>query len=140
MLIPICAQFHYAYGDSPYANCGDQFLTCQRSFLKSCVESELSHASRVESEFCKCTTCTLHVQNMKSPYTYRDQDQSPYAYGDQVNPCMHTGIACHAIPVCIQGSKSIPVCIRRSQRSTCNPCMHTGICAIPVCIRGFFSH
>jgi hypothetical protein len=78
-------------------------------------------------------TCTRHVQNMKSPYAYGDQDQSLYAYRDQVNPRMHTGIAYHAIPVCIQGSKSIPVCIWRSpyaygDRMTRNPCMR---------IRGF---
>ena len=95
-----------------------------------------------------------------SPYAYRDQFlmcqrsflesrvESEFLHGDQMNPNMHTGIACHAIPVCIRGFKSIPVCIWRSQRSpyaygdrmTRNPRMHTGICAIPVCIRGYFSH
>ena len=46
---------------------------------------------------------------------------------------MHTGIMCHAIPVCIWGSRSIPVCIWGYQRSR----MHTGITwhIIPVCIR-----
>ena len=29
----------------------------------------------------------------------------------KINPCMHTGIACHAIPVCIRGLILIPVCI-----------------------------
>jgi hypothetical protein len=29
---------------------------------------------------------------------------SPYAYGHRTNPHMHTGIMCHAIPVCKQGS------------------------------------
>ena len=48
---------------------------------------------------------------------------------------MHTGIAFHSITVCIQGLKSIPVCIWRSQRypyahgdcMTHNPRMHTEI-------------
>jgi hypothetical protein len=131
----MCAQFHYAYGDSPCANFsgsphvrilwyyygdspyayGDQFLTCQRSFLESRVESEFSHAS----EFCECTTCTRHIQNMKSLYADGDQDHSPYAYGDwfwslyaygirgshvdRRDPRMHMGIAWHVIPVCIRG-------------------------------------
>ena len=72
MFIPICAQFHYAYGDSPYANfsgsCtfayGDSpYAVCirgsvsdvLRSFLESRIESEFSHALHDESEFCKCT-------------------------------------------------------------------------------------
>ena len=38
----------FTYEDSPYAY-GDQFLTCQGSFLESRVESEFSHASRNES-------------------------------------------------------------------------------------------
>ena len=92
----------------------------------------------------------------RSPYPYGDQDQSPYAYGDymtcnphmhmeikinphwdrpkprmhtgvKINPCMHTGIACHVIPVYILGL-------------ICNPRMHTGIFAIPVCIRGLDGH
>jgi hypothetical protein len=33
---------------------------------------------------------------------------SPYAYGDCTNPRMHTGITCHAIPVCIRGSLRSP--------------------------------
>jgi len=77
------------------------------------------------------------LHDMQSPYAYGDQDQSPHAYGDQsnprmhmkvkINPHMHTGIACHVIPVCILGS-------------ICNPRMHTGIFAIPVCIRGSDGH
>jgi hypothetical protein len=38
----------FTYEDSPYAY-RDQFLTCQRSFLESRVESEFSHSSRNES-------------------------------------------------------------------------------------------
>ena len=30
---------------------------------------------------------------------------SPYAYRDHANPCMHTVIMCHAIPICIRGSQ-----------------------------------
>ena len=103
----------FAYGDSQYAY-RDQFLMCQRSFLESRVESEFLHASQ--------------------------WDQSPYAYGDQMNPNMHNmyGDCSHAIPVCIRGFKSIPVCIWRSQRS---PYAYgeMGIAwhVIPVCIRGF---
>ena len=33
---------------------------------------------------------------------------SPYAYGDCTNPRMHTGLTCHAIPVCIRGSLRSP--------------------------------
>jgi hypothetical protein len=54
------------------------------------------------------------------------------------------GNICHAIPVCIWGSRSIPLCIWGYQRSpyayrdcmTHNPRMHTGIKINPVCIRG----
>jgi len=60
------------------------------------------------------------------------------------NPHMHMGISVHPIPVCnriaqisvcIQGSRSIPVCIRGLHL---DPLMQTGITwhAIPVCIRG----
>jgi hypothetical protein len=135
MLIPICAQFHYAYGDSPYANISGSphvciwglpvcvqgsFLTCRRSFLESRIESEFSHALCDESEFCEYTTCTRHVQNMKSPWgsrsipvCIRGSSESPYAYGDcmSCDPRMHTGIKI-------------------------NPRMHTEIAEIPVCIRG----
>ena len=34
-------------------------------------------------------------------------DIFPYAYGDCTNPHMHTGIMCHAIPVCIQSLRSL---------------------------------
>jgi len=69
-----------------------------------------------------------------SPYTYGDQDQSPYAYGDymtcdprmhmgiDLDPHMHTGI--FVIPVCIRGLFLIPVCIQGSHD------------IIPVCIQG----
>ena len=62
-----------------------------------------------------------------------------HAYGDlsdphmhteiKINPCMHTGIACHAIPVCIRGSV-IPICIRGSVIPICI----RGLILIPVCI------
>jgi hypothetical protein len=133
MLIPICAQFHYAYGDSPYAKFSGSphvhiwgLPVCIRGsvsdvsaiFPRDTRESEFSRASRNESEFCECTTsCTCHIQNrshdMKSLYAYGDQDQSPYAYGDCMSwdPRMHTGIKI-------------------------NPRMHTEIAEIPVCIWG----
>ena len=31
-------------------------------------------------------------------------EMSPYAYEHHVNPCMHTGIMCHVIPICKRGS------------------------------------
>ena len=95
---------------------------------------------------------------------------SPYAYWYLHDPNMHTGrITCHAIPVCIKGSRSIPVCIRESHKSPyacgiawkspfaygdyktwCTPCMHTGIDLdprmqmgipeIPICIRRLHGH
>ncbi len=39
---------------------------------------------------------------------------SLYAYRD---PCLHTGIVIYKIPECLQGSRSITVCIRESQWS-----------------------
>ena len=68
MFIPICKQFHYAYGDSQYANFPpsspyaygespyvywDQFVTCQQSFLESCVEPD----------FCACTCTQAHQKH-----------------------------------------------------------------------------
>ncbi len=69
-----------------------------------------------------------------SPYAYRDRDQSPYAYRDRWDPRMNTGIICHAIPVCIRGSRSIPLCIWASCWSpyAYRDCMTL----IPVCIWG----
>ena len=60
---------------------------------------------------------------------------SPYAYGDCTNPRMHTGITCHAIPVCIRGSLRSPYAYgdwfwslyAYGDCMTCNPRMHTGI-------------
>jgi hypothetical protein len=96
-----------------------------------------------------------------TPWVMTHVCQSPYVH----NFIMHNGsphmqiflpmgIMCHAIPICIWGSRSIPVCIRRYQRSPyayrdcmthnprmhtgikINPRMHTGITEIPICIRG----
>ncbi len=70
------------------------------------------------------------------PYAYGVViEQSPYAYGHCTNPHMHmhTEIAI-MIPVCIQGSRTIPVCIQ----VLVNPRMHMGIVIdkISVCIWG----
>jgi len=68
---------------------------------------------------------------------------------------MHTGIACHVIPICMRGLILIPMCIRGFDRSPyaygdsmthnrrmhmgikINPRMHMEIAQTPVCIRGF---
>ena len=51
---------------------------------------------------------------------------SPYAYGDCVNPCMHTGISVNEIPECIRGFA--------------RPCMHTGIDLDPSMHMGITCH
>jgi hypothetical protein len=71
--------------------------------------------------------CIRGLHDMRSPYTYGDQDQSSYAYGDRSNPHMHTGvknnprmhtgIACHVIPVCILGLNVTDVCSHTSTYS-----------------------
>jgi len=55
----------------------------------------------------------------------------------KINPRMHTGIACHVIPVCIWGSRCNP---RMHTGIDLDPRMHTEICTIPVCIRGSDGH
>jgi hypothetical protein len=74
--------------------------------------------------------------------------------GIDLSPRMHTGISCHAIPVCIRGSIKSPYTYGDQDQSpyaygdymTCdprihmgikiNPRMHTEIDQIPICIRG----
>ena len=58
---------------SPYAYRG-QILTYQRAYLLE---------SSIEPELFECA----HQK------PYGDQDHSPYAYGDDGDPCLHTGIA-----------------------------------------------
>ena len=84
------------------------------------------------------------IASQYSPYAYGDRDESPYAYRDRLYPCMHTGIMCHAIPVCIRGLNLITVCIRgsyrslyayRDRRTPITVCIRE-FSWIPVCIRG----
>ena len=51
---------------------------------------------------------------------------------------MHTGIMCHAIPVCIRGLNLITVCIRGSYRSLY--AYRDRMTPIPVCIKGYNMH
>ena len=140
MLIPICTQFHYAYGDSPYATFSGSphvriwglpirgsVSDVSAIFPRVTCESEFSHATRDESEFCMHNI--MHTPRPKQ-------------------------IAWHEIAVCIWGSRSIPVCIWGSSESpyaygdcmSCDPRMHIGIkidprmhteiAEFPVCIWG----
>ena len=150
MLIPICTQFHYAYGDSPYAKfSGSPHVHIWE--LPVCVWGSVSDVSAIfpqVTRWIRNFTCVarwiriLQMHNMRTPcpkhdpYAYGDQDQSPYADGDQVNPHMHMGIACHAIPVCMYRDQNQSPYAYGDHR---DPHMHTGITwhIIPVCIRGF---
>jgi hypothetical protein len=87
-------------------------------------------------------------QNFLSAHAHVIKHHPHMLYGDDTDHCLHTGIAIHIIPVCIQGFSSNPICIRGSRRSsfgygdcmTHNPCIHMGICAMPICIWGLFNH
>jgi hypothetical protein len=96
------------------------------------------------------TGITVCIRGLrKSPYAYRDRMTSnprmhmviksnPHMHvgikqipvcirGSHENPRMHTGIACHVIPVCIRGfSGSL---YAYGDRMDTNPRMHMGICA-----------
>ena len=90
------------------------------------------------------TVCIQEGTFQQSSHVNGDRDNSPHAYGDHANPCMHTGITQHAVPVCIRGSRSILVCIRGSHKSlyAYGDRMKIPVCkwgarhVIPICIRG----
>ncbi len=82
---------------------------------------------------------------IKSPYAYGDWSWFPYAYGDFIDPRMHTGIMCHAIPVCIRGSIKSPYTYGDQDQSpyaygdymTCDPrSLYAYARSIPVCKQG----
>ncbi len=86
MLLPICAQFRYANGDSTYAEflasllvsirgvpicIRDQILRCQQSFRQS----------PVEAEFCACTLAHSH-QKPSMYYIILIASHSLFVFGD----------------------------------------------------------
>jgi hypothetical protein len=119
MLIPICAQFHYAYGDSPYANFSGSphvriwgLPVCVRGSVSDVSSLSSSHA--LNQNFYMRRAMNQNFANAQHAHATSKTWNPRMHTGIKFNPRMHTGIACHAIPVSIQGSKSIPVCIRRS--------------------------
>jgi hypothetical protein len=114
VLIPICAQFHYVYGESPYAiflpsspyaygespyAYGDQILTYEQSFLESRVEPE--QGSRllpvcileIPIRIRRVTLIPVCIQGFP-------KKGSPYAYGDLRDSRMYTRII-QSLTVCI---------------------------------------
>jgi hypothetical protein len=124
----------YPYGDSPCAY-GDQYLMCLRRVSDLCLGHALNK---------------IFLDASAHPPTSKNNIHT----GIDLNPRMHTGIACHVIPVCIWGSIKSPYTYGDQDQSpyaygdymTCNPRMHmgikinprmhTGIDQIPICIRG----
>ncbi len=146
MLITVCAQLHYAYGD-PHM----QIFSNPRPFAH--------RDSRMHTEIPVCKVTHMGTQDLIShmeifPVCIRLVTEiSPYAYGDcanprmhmgiKSNPCMHTGICASPyaygdlrVPVCIRGLLLIPVCIRGLHVMQ-SPYAYRDFHAIPVCKRGF---
>ncbi len=97
----------YAYGDSPCAY-GDQYLMCLQRVSDLCLGHTLNK---------------IFLDASAHPPTSKNNIHT----GIDLNPRMHTGIACHVIPVCIRGfSGSL---YAYGDRMDTNPRMHMGICA-----------
>jgi hypothetical protein len=100
MLIPIWAQFHYAYGDSPYANfSGSPHVLWE---LQVCVRGSVSELSAIfprVTRWIRIFTCVarwIRILRMHNMHTPRPKQiawhEIPIHTGIKINPPMHTGI------------------------------------------------